>query len=89
MPGWRLRKSLFFARELALSLGGNQVATVGHFSVKPNLINVIPNHVVMSVDLRNTDNAILMSGGAAIGRICRENVAGRGRGDNQPLTGAL
>lgn len=27
--------------------------------MKPNLINVIPNHVVMSVDLRNTDNAIL------------------------------
>jgi len=48
-----------FARELALTLGGNQVATVGHISVKPNLINVIPNQVVMSVDLRNTDNAIL------------------------------
>jgi len=48
-----------FARELALSLGGNQVATVGHISLKPNLINVIPNRVVMTVDLRNTDNAIL------------------------------
>ncbi|WP_039029462.1 Zn-dependent hydrolase [Leclercia adecarboxylata] len=48
-----------FARELALSLGGDQVSTVGHISVKPNLINVIPNQVVMSVDLRNTDNAVL------------------------------
>jgi len=48
-----------FARELAMTLGGDQVATVGHISVKPNLINVIPNQVVMSVDLRNTDNAIL------------------------------
>ncbi|HBR2659759.1 Zn-dependent hydrolase [Klebsiella pneumoniae] len=57
--GLAAAKIAVFARELALSLGGNQVATVGHFSVKPNLINVIPNHVVMSVDLRNTDNAIL------------------------------
>lgn len=56
--GLAAAKIAVFARELALSLGGNQVATVGHFSVKPNLINVIPNHVVMSVDLRNTDNAI-------------------------------
>ena len=57
--GLAAAKIAVFARELALSLSGNQVATVGHFSVKPNLINVIPNHVVMSVDLRNTDNAIL------------------------------
>ncbi len=52
-------KIAVYARELASTLGGDQVATVGHISVKPNLINVIPNHVVMSVDLRNTDNELL------------------------------
>jgi len=52
-------KIAVYARELASTLGGDQVATVGHISVKPNLINVIPNHVVMSVDLRNTDNDLL------------------------------
>lgn len=48
-----------FAREIAHEVGGNQVSTVGHISYAPNLINVVPNHVVVTVDLRNTDNDIL------------------------------
>lgn len=52
-------KIAVFARSLAHQLGGDQVSTVGHMTFKPNLINVIPNHVVMSVDLRNTDNEAL------------------------------
>ncbi|MCA9676005.1 MAG: M20 family metallo-hydrolase, partial [Myxococcales bacterium] len=48
-----------FVRRLARDYGGAQVATVGHVTVAPNLVNVIPNRVVMTVDLRNTDDAIL------------------------------
>ncbi len=48
-----------FVRELAWELGGDQVATVGLLEVKPNLVNVVPNRVRMTVDLRNTDDAIL------------------------------
>jgi len=48
-----------FVRRLARELGGAQVATVGHVEVAPNLVNVIPNRVVMTVDLRNTDDAVL------------------------------
>ena len=57
--GLAAAKIAVYARELALTLGGDQVSTVGHMVFKPNLINVIPNHVVMTVDLRNTDNETL------------------------------
>lgn len=43
------------ARELALAMGGNQVATVGAMRFTPNLVNVIPKEAVLTVDLRNTD----------------------------------
>ncbi len=45
-----------FVRELAIKMGGDQVATIGAFDLKPNLVNVVPNHVCFTVDLRNTDN---------------------------------
>ncbi|MBK7536252.1 MAG: M20 family metallo-hydrolase [Myxococcales bacterium] len=48
-----------FVRRLTRELGGAQVATVGHQVFAPNLVNVIPNRVVMTLDLRNTDEQIL------------------------------
>jgi N-carbamoyl-L-amino-acid hydrolase len=48
-----------FVRELAKRTGGSQVGTVGSVRLIPNLINVIPNQAVVSVDLRNTDDALL------------------------------
>lgn len=47
------------ARRIARDLGGNQVATVGSISLAPNLVNVIANRAVVTVDLRNTDEALL------------------------------
>jgi beta-ureidopropionase / N-carbamoyl-L-amino-acid hydrolase len=44
-----------FARKLAWEMGDHQVATVGSLSLRPNLINVVPNHATFTVDLRNTD----------------------------------
>jgi N-carbamoyl-L-amino-acid hydrolase len=55
-----------FARKLAWEMGGNQVATVGSLSLRPNLINVVPNHAVFSVDLRNTDEARLKQAEARV-----------------------
>ena len=55
-----------FARKLAWDMGGNQVATVGALSLRPNLINVVPNRVVFAVDLRNTDEARLKEAEARV-----------------------
>jgi len=57
--GYVAAETAVFARKLAWELGGNQVATVGHWDVAPNLVNVVPNQVTLTVDLRNTDENIL------------------------------
>jgi len=46
-------------REISEQLGGDQVATVGRTEVHPNLVNVVPASVTMTVDLRNTDEQVL------------------------------
>lgn len=44
-----------FARDIARRLGGRQLATVGAVQLSPNLVNVIAQKAVFTVDLRNTD----------------------------------
>jgi N-carbamoyl-L-amino-acid hydrolase len=46
-------------RRLAKEMGGAQRGTVGRIELHPNLINVIPERAVMTVDLRNPDGARL------------------------------
>jgi len=48
-----------FLRQLAREMGGNQVATMGKVDLHPNLINVIAARAKVTVDLRNTDDALL------------------------------
>jgi N-carbamoyl-L-amino-acid hydrolase len=48
-----------FVRTLARELGGNQVGTVGAITLHPNLTNVIAARARVTVDLRNTDEAVL------------------------------
>jgi N-carbamoyl-L-amino-acid hydrolase len=47
------------AREIARSMGGDQVGTVGAITLHPNLVNVVAARAVMTVDLRNTDESLL------------------------------
>jgi beta-ureidopropionase / N-carbamoyl-L-amino-acid hydrolase len=48
-----------FVRELSARMGGSQLATVGAVRLSPNLVNVIAQKAVFTVDLRNTDSAAL------------------------------
>nr|WP_211099978.1 Zn-dependent hydrolase [Acuticoccus kandeliae] len=43
------------ARRIATEAGPPQVATVGSIMVEPNLVNVVPDKAVLTVDLRHTD----------------------------------
>ncbi|MCP3870052.1 MAG: Zn-dependent hydrolase [Gammaproteobacteria bacterium] len=54
------------ARKLALEMGGSQVATVGVLELKPNLVNVVANEALLTVDLRNTDEEKLQAAEARI-----------------------
>lgn len=55
-----------FVRALARELGGDQIATVGRLRLRPDLVNVIPNEAVFTVDLRNTDEAALQQAEARV-----------------------
>ena len=44
-----------FVRRLAQDMGGNQKGTVGRIEFYPNLVNVVAEQAVMTIDLRNTD----------------------------------
>ena len=46
-------------RHLATDLGGHQVGTVGRIDLHPNLVNMVAARATMTVDLRNTDEAVL------------------------------
>ncbi|HRP66051.1 MAG TPA: Zn-dependent hydrolase [Thauera sp.] len=48
-----------FVRALTRDMGGDQVGTVGKVDLTPNLINVIAARATLTVDLRNTDEALL------------------------------
>ena len=48
-----------FVRNLANEIGGSQRGTVGRIEAAPNLVNVVAERAVMTVDLRNMDESVL------------------------------
>ncbi len=67
-------------RDLVRRFGGDQVGTVGRIELVPNLINVVASRATFTVDLRNTDEAILRQAeaeaSALIERICADERIG-------------
>ncbi len=58
-PGFVAAACARFVRELTAELGSPQVGTVGRVAFSPNLVNVVPATATFTVDLRNTDDAVL------------------------------
>jgi N-carbamoyl-L-amino-acid hydrolase len=56
-----------FVRDLAVDLGPPQVATVGAINLHPNLVNVVAASATLTVDLRNTDDAVLVDSERRLG----------------------
>ena len=50
-----------FVRRMVDELGGDQVGTIGRLELTPNVVNVIPGHALLTVDLRNTSEELLQA----------------------------
>ncbi len=70
--GYAAARVATFVRELALELGHPQVGTVGLLTLHPNLVNVVAARATMTVDLRNTDEAVLQESERRLGAFCRQ-----------------
>jgi beta-ureidopropionase / N-carbamoyl-L-amino-acid hydrolase len=69
-PGLVAAEIAVGVRRMAEEMGGAQVATVGRLELRPNLVNVVPASVVMTVDLRNTDEGLLQEAERRFARLC-------------------
>jgi N-carbamoyl-L-amino-acid hydrolase len=66
------------ARRIAEELGGHQVATVGALTLTPNLVNVVAEPALMTIDLRNTDNERLKEAEERLKSFAVKAAAGEG-----------
>ena len=65
-PAYVASNIAVFLRELATRVGGHQVCTVGKIDLHPNLINVVPQRAVLTLDIRNTDENKLQEAEAEV-----------------------
>ncbi len=77
-PGYVAAAITAGVRAIANEMGGTQVATVGRCEFTPNLVNVVPASVTMTVDLRNTDEWLLQQAEAVFAALCDQLAAEEG-----------
>ena len=65
-PAYVAANITVFLRDLATRFGGHQVCTVGKIDLHPNLINVVPQTAVLTLDVRNTNEQKLQEAEAEI-----------------------
>ena len=65
-PAYVAANIAVFLRDLATRFAGHQVCTVGKIDLHPNLINVVPQTAVLTLDVRNTDEQKLQAAEAEI-----------------------
>jgi N-carbamoyl-L-amino-acid hydrolase len=70
-PGLAAARINIFANELTKTIPG-QLANSGVIRVEPGNVNVVPERVVMSLDLRNPNDASLAEAEAALRKFCAE-----------------
>ncbi len=69
-PGYVAAEITAGVRAIARQMGGTQVATVGRCEFTPNLVNVVPSTVILTVDLRNTDERLLQQAEHRFEQLC-------------------
>ena len=69
-PAYAAAELTVFVRQLASRYGGDQVCTVGKIDLHPNLTNVVASRATLTLDMRNTDEAILQKAEAEIAVFC-------------------
>jgi N-carbamoyl-L-amino-acid hydrolase len=70
--GYAAAEIASFVRALANEMGSPQVATVGRIELHPNLVNVVAARATLTVDLRNTDDALVAESERRLLEFCTE-----------------
>lgn len=77
-PAYIAAEITVFMRKLAITMGGDQVCTVGKIDIHPNLTNVVASKATLTLDVRNTDESLLKQAESKISKFLIDIAIGEG-----------